>query len=498
MGSVRVDSPQLTANTGRLEVWFQQLATTGVDLPSAGNAAAGNAPAGAGPAANPLQKNGPNQQRFDVGGAMIRVLLKMRQQKNAEVSDADIAIEGNAQLRETKTPQPGEQPLSIKGDSVHVAQALSQRAHMAVEGQPAFVEARGMSLSGAKIELEQLNNRLWIDGAGRMTLPDTRTTGKTPATIEVTWQGGMNFDGRTAIYQKSVLARGPHEVLKTDELAVSLKRRIDFIKSTTPQRSSGEKTELEELVCRHGVAFENKAFDERGQASIDRGEARDLVINQTTGVINGTGPGWLTTVRRGMAQSMSGGPSLPGQPAAQPDPDAADRLTFLRVTFERGITGNLTKKEVTFADQVKAIYGPVDTWEQKLEADDPALLGPQGAILTCDQLTVRQMPSAQAKARGSVELEALGNTVVENVSYEAKAHRLTYAEEKDLLILEGNGRSAAELKYQAQKGAPPKTAMAGKIMYWTKTKITNISDAKSVDFGPFSGSLGTKPNKPKK
>ena len=56
------------------------------------------------------------------------------------------------------------------------------------------------------------------------------------------------------------------------------------------------------------------------------------------------------------------------------------------VFFQRTIGGNLNRREISFADQVRAIYGPIQDWDQKLEGDDPALLGPKGVLLNCDQL----------------------------------------------------------------------------------------------------------------
>ena len=56
--------------------------------------------------------------------------------------------------------------------------------------------------------------------------------------------------------------------------------------------------------------------------------------------------------------------------------------------------------------------------------------------------------------RRAVELEALGNAVVENITFTARGNRITYAEAKDLLILEGNGRSDAELLQQLQRRRP--------------------------------------------
>ena len=43
-----------------------------------------------------------------------------------------------------------------------------------LEAEPAQVDARGMTMEGAAIELDRGVNRLWIDGAGNMSLPMRR------------------------------------------------------------------------------------------------------------------------------------------------------------------------------------------------------------------------------------------------------------------------------------------------------------------------------------
>jgi hypothetical protein len=453
--------------------------------------AAGAPGAGAqrGPTAMLGPKHKTNGQRFDVAGKLVRVQMNLDSATN-DVVDADIAVDGNARFGETKTARPGDQPLSTKGDVLHVASALSDRTHVVIEGKPAFVEARGMSLTGAKIELRRDKNRLWIDGPGRMTMPLPPEPGdrtSKPQTLEVTWQKGMDFDGRTVVYSKSVLARSERQILRTEALEVSLQKKIDFI-NLPDDRDKANRAEIDRLACRGGVYFENHSFDAQGQAeSIDTMQAVDLAMSRTTGAIDGHGPGWLTTVRRGASQSLLDGRTPDGQKPAEPAKGGEKELTYLKVNFERTIGGNLNRHEVSFADQVRAIYGPIQDWDQKLEGDDPAVLGPKGVILNCDQLIVRQMPSVVRGKRGSAELETLGHTQVEGSTYTAIAHRLTYTEEKDLLVLEGDGRGDAELFRQLRPGAPPTRAAARKIMYWPRTQRVDINDARYIDFDQLRG-----------
>ncbi len=254
--------------------------------------------------------------------------------------------------------------------------------------------------------------------------------------------------------------------------------------------------------------FESREFDGRGQTGVTLIQVPDLMVNQVTGVIESHGAGWLSTVRPGNAPAApSGGFLGASAPPASTAPATgqADRskLTYLGVQFERGINGNLHRRELTFSDQVKAVYGPVKDWSDKLDAEDPETLGPQGVLLNCEQLTVRETnPSANpTQERGPMELEAIGNTLVEGMAFTARAHRLAYAEAKDLLVLEGDGRTDAQLYRQAHPGAATTKAAARKIMYWRGTNRVEVDDARFFDFGqisagdspPAADKNGTKP-----
>ena len=501
-GSVRLDSVPLSGATGRLEVFF--VAATA--------AAGGSATSGA---TNPAQRSatgqqnpGP-QQQFRFAGSQVQVRFNVR---GDQTELRDVLLEGNADLRETKTAKPDEKPLLATGDRLQLAGGDGPNSQVTVVGKPAYVEARGMTLSGASIQLERGSNRLWVDGAGRMTMPVNRDIGGHSQTaeqkLEINWEGRMNFDGHSALFERSIVAHTAQQLLRTERLEVTLKRTIDFSNPPTPNRKS-EPAQIDQIVCQGGAFVENRTFDERGLSSIDRLQALDLAINDTTGGIDAHGPGWVSSVRRGAPTP----PPAPGSPAAKaaatkaaatgaddkdkkPDKDQ-DKLSYLNVHFARAITGNMHTRELTFADQVKTVYGPVENWEQQLDAENPEALPPEGVVMTCDQLSVREtsdrMPAEDGKqARGFLELEALGNTLVEGNGFTARAHRLTFAEKKSLLVLEGDGRGDAQLFRQPVPGGPTSQAAARRILYWQSTNRVEIDDARFFDFGQFTAG----PNKP--
>jgi hypothetical protein len=177
-------------------------------------------------------------------------------------------------------------------------------------------------------------------------------------------------------------------------------------------------------------------------------------------------------------------PSSQTDPLATADSNAASgkRLSFLEAHFEREATGNLNARQITLSDQIRCVYGPVDDWQQTIVLDVARAL-PEGVVtLSSDRLTVAQPVVDRSKpGRQPIELAAEGNAFVEGTTFTARADRMTYAEAKDLLILEGTGRTDAILTRQAKAGGPSTKASARKVMYWRTTNTVEVDDAKSLN-----------------
>jgi hypothetical protein len=317
----------------------------------------------------------------------------------------------------------------------------------------------------------------------------------------------MQFDGRTAHFERTVVARTATWLVRTDTLDAALQRTIDFAHPPDPN-GKAEPAALEQLVCTGGprgrVEVENRSTDEKGLLSIDRMEAPDLALNRTTGGIHANGPGWVSSVRRGAsaaARGRAGGAAQSrAKPTADKKPPEQDRsdpnaLTYLAVQFARSISGNMYKRELTFANQVKSIYGPVLAWDAKLDVENPDQAGPDAMALTCDALTVREAPGRQADERSWLELETEGNTQVEGMGIVARAHRLTFSEQKSLMVLEGDGVSNALISRQKKIGGPQSNTTAGRILFWPSTSRVEVGNGRFIDLGPLPASPARRDDK---
>ena len=96
-----------------------------------------------------------------------------------------------------------------------------------------------------------------------------------------------------------------------------------------------------------------------------------------------------------------------------------------------------------------------------------------------------------------MELEAADNVVVEGRMsagyFTARSVRMTFAEDKGLLVLEGNGHTPAELFRQQQIGGPQSRLAAGRIMYWPKTNRFMFNDPQAVEINGLPTTGGGSP-----
>jgi lipopolysaccharide export system protein LptA len=515
-GNVQIDSASLTAATERMEAWFKQLGpeafatneeaqpaptvpkknpqNQGDDIFTTADGTARSKP-NAAESANPNEATEltavKQKPKYNLQGKLIRLQVAMVGQK-AEVTDATVS--GRVALRETQTALPTEKPLLITGEKLQLSQANLPQSYVSVTGQPATVVARGLTMQGGQIQLDRGKNRLWIDGPGKMLMPAKQnlrgeaTPNEQMLTID--WQGSMNFNGLVVEFQQDVVGRGESQLLRTGKLKAEIMERVDFSATTKPAD-----TQLRRITCEEGVYFENQTVEAGVRTSFEQMATRDMTIDQTTGDLFANGPGWLNTVRRGGAggdNPLAGGAFGPGAvakpistPLATAAPAGNEPLTFLRVDFRHAMEGNTIRKEINFTGEARAIYGPVADWDAKLDPDDPRGLGERDVLLNTDRLKVVEMPT-QRNGRNTMELEAIGNTLVEGQTFTARADRMAYTQAKELLVLEGTAKTDAQLWRQAYVGAPASHAAARKILYWKDTNRVEVNDARFFG-GQFGG-----------
>lgn len=429
----------------------------------------------------------PARPRFHVRGGLLEVQIVER---DGGIEMTALEIRENVQLIEKPAAAPGDEPLVLRGDRLEMIGTEASGRQATLTGQPGHVHARSMTLEGGRIELDQRANRVTVTGPGMMALPVDRdlegNAVEAAGPLKVTWQEGMQFDGLRARFDRGVVAQLAGRTLRTERMDVSLLAAVNLMQPDQDQRP-----DVDRIQCHGDVYARGQTHEQAGLVSIEQFRAANLAIHAPSGDIRADGPGWFTLVRYGTS-ALSGDPlveAVRGQqrPAAPRPADEEPGFTYVGVTFQGDLTGNLRARHVELHDRVATVYGPVGGWDDTIELEVFDRPDPPGILLRSDRLSVVQM---QQGGQRSVELDARGNATMEGRNVYARAERMSYVEAKDQIVLEGGGRANAELWRQLQPGLPSSRTAARKILYWRSTNHIEVDDVELLDLNLLSSEGG--------
>jgi hypothetical protein len=499
-GDVIVDGPQMHAVAGLLEATVDRTLAAPL-APPGSPATPGQNPR------NPAQPRNPHE-RFEVAGRSVALRLIPQ---GDQMTIAGATLEQGAQLEQLSTAGGrATRLLLVKGQRLHVVEAHTAATRVTISGNPGYVEAGGMTLWGGAIELEKSTNRLWINGPGRMTMPiaqdlDGQALAR-PQTLSVDWKERLNFQTDTAEFTGTVVARSSQQMLNTEKLVATLSRPIDFANpNVRPANTAAntaanaaanvaERPELAVLRTFGPTVLEGRQFGEDSQqSSYSRMELADLSVNRATGEIGGRGPGWIKHLARGAPQALFA-PEAGAAGKAPPPKEPAKQLTYLFVDFRKGLGGNIDRRSIKLFDHTRTVYGPVADWNDTLDAHDLAGLGPDGMFLEADQLEIREMGKRPGGKRGWFELDATGGVLAEGQRFTAQGKQLTYAEEKDLVILRGD---PAEMYLEDSRLSERIEHRADEVRYWLKLNRAVVSRARDINLSLPPGTQQKAPDERK-
>ncbi len=540
-GNVDVASPQLDVKTKRLEAWFidppiqePSHAPTRIGEPGA----VGRAPANPGVEDDLVQPVGgteeigappptPPKQKYAVQGDLVQMNLLRASTSavNAAASQPqveDLTIRGAVEVNEISVePAANAGALRVLADSVTLRKGSTPEALMTIAGNPAQVSARGLSLAGGKIHLHRGKNSVWVDGPGEAALPfpqDSKRSIETPmantsSRVQITWQGGLTFDGQKLRLERNVETRTETQFIAAETLDMELVNRIDFASLSGPMAggpisnandttvhrlpssnvvsgAAGDGLGIQQmlpgnsgigdvksihLTGESGVRVESISLDPLGrQISFDTLTSRTVNFQPQSGSLRAEGPGEVTSVRIGMPVDPTAG-------ANNVAPADASKLTFLGIKFLGEIVGDTNRSHISFQNQVETVMGEVTDWHQRINSTRVEDLGERGAVMYSDFLDIVEMKLAHGPKW--VELNARGNTRVDGKSFTARANRIGYVSNKDQLVLEGDGRTDAELWHRSSPTSNPSHVAARKITFRRTNNSLEVDGGKVLDIG---------------
>ncbi len=474
-GQVAIDSNQLNGTVGRMTIDFNY------PEPDAATGTAGAAPG----ATQDLTAAGPAGRSYRITGGDLAMRVNVVGNRPALSA---IRVERRVVFQENNRSDPNAQPLELHGDRLTVEDADTEAARVALAGTPAEVVAGTASLVAAEMHLLRGSDRIAVEAPGELRLLSAKSiTGQPlarPEPVIIHWQRSLNLVGREATFLGDVRVAGAGAELATNRLVATLSRAVQFDSNA---RSSGP-VDIEQVEARDGVRGIVRQSDPTGPTSISTFESASLSVNQQTGAIGGEGPGWLEVAHLAAANARVFS-IVPGKQQAEPTPQ---RLRFLRVEFIRGLAGNLHERRVEAVGQARAVYGPIDAWEQRLQMADIADPRPETVFVEGERIQVSESPAAvrPADGLGAGEVRVAGNVVIEGKAsdgslFTARGERAAYDQAKTMFVLEGTQRRLATITHQQYPGAPRRPQSARKFTYWQNTGEMKAEGVNKLEWTEF-------------
>ena len=133
--------------------------------------------------------------------------------------------------------------------------------------------------------------------------------------LVIAWQGRMDFDGQTARFIDRVQTANGGVSLQAGLLDCIFTQPVDF--SRQQGAVSSQQTDIAQIKCGDGVQISSTSEADGNLESLEKLFVRDLFFDRLTGDVRGTGPGRLTSARRGEGGLPMSTPGLPGQELQQ-------------------------------------------------------------------------------------------------------------------------------------------------------------------------------------
>lgn len=430
-------------------------------------------PAGSSPPAIPLH--------------VSATLIRLRAVRDGDKTDAaEIWNEGKVHV--TQDRKPGEAPFDLQGERLHVRKYSELDQVIRLIGSPAQIKDGGMQLEGPDINLDRGKNTARVDGPGTLRLPASKTLdGKAldkPQMLDVWWKEQMQFDGELATFFVDVKAVLGESRMKCQEMQVTFSKRISFADTKAPP-AGGDAVQVAQVLCKEGVEVENYEYLGTRLIGIHKASAWEFSLSQTTGDMQGQGPGSLLSWRRGNGK-RAGMTGTAGVQANRPLQTENVEWEYTRIDFAGAMQGNVSgafkgttqDRVTTFNDSVLVVYGPV---ERTTDQIDPDNLPKDGGWMSCKALRLTQHAGSQTQP-AYIDMLGTGNAELDGRSFHAKADSISFDESKKLYLLQSHGNESATIWRQTKSGARPNAERAKRMIYSPIDNRLRLEEATGLEW----------------
>ncbi len=437
----------------------------------------------------------------------------------------DLTVVGDVSILSTPVTATGvPQSLSITGHRLQLSPQPGEGNYRTLvsgeRGSLARVSAKDFDLMGQNINLDQTANKLWVEGAGSLVLkPDFSRKPATaeaasqlgsailrksaPENLNVSWQGGMIFDG-AKIYFEHLVDMSAEQTgeggkkssiqSQSEGLSVELSRPVQFQQLQSESKIGN--TEIRELIfvdqvseaqrafkqvalttvpqpsTPRPVVIQNRTYDASHQLSEQQKiTVPKAIVNMESGSVTSHGPGTISVHRRGKPSTDSSSNPF-GRLSGKGQAQNESGISFIQINFDGAMNVDTDSHEMELDGNIRTVYSPVQNWDQAFNPDNVLHRAPGRVLMTCERLLLAQW-SPRAEAKQTSEIIATGNAHIKSDTFEATADRVSYDRSNDKLVIKGTQLTDANLLIkQTPSDKNPTQLVAKQITYRIKDQAT--------------------------
>ncbi len=486
LGNVTVATPQIKADVNELQLWLVHVpennggpAHEGLSLSdSAGNPMyqfvsppSADVPPNIQPLANnsvptvmtpAREPSGP----VNVEGTLLKSTVIVA---NEQTWIDSLTVDGPLKVSGTQTTNTTS-PWSLIGKQLELSTNAQGQAKVQVTGSPAKIAMGEAWLVGPKIHYDQTTGLIWMDQPGEFSIPTTTlnrpvnegnralpSRGNSLQWLKAPhckWNGRLIFDGAVANIEGDIHIDGVFSPAEDRFWSMECGCQQMEIYLSTPINMQAPKqasSSLDRVVLKDAVDIRAAQNDSQGnRLSLERIVVPALTYHLPQSQLVGAGPGWirswhLASLNLGQMASSSSVRSTPKQ-----------EIQGAHLNFHESMVAYMDRSEVVFEGKVELAAGPLQSWDQMIDINTMQRLKNDEMMLSCDLLKAYDTSglgprgTSFAPATATWEFQSLGNVrfagKTDEGDYSGSGYRVTYTQPKDLLVLEGDGRTPAHIR----------------------------------------------------
>jgi hypothetical protein len=441
-----------------------------------------------------------------------------------------VFCDGTVHVRQ-EAAKPDEKAMDIKGDVLQMTSKPAGNELVVFSGSGVVSNNAGGDLAhlqmdkitiwGPEIHIDQAKNIAWVNGMGAMSMESkTNFQGaelERPVPLEVIWDREMLFIGDSAEFFGGIQAVQGNSRLTCQRLQVFFDQPI----SLKEGNHADQPARVRSLSCDANVRVEDITYDPAmvlqqykritgralmmtALASEDEPRASPNGKSAEQGnKVTVTGPGDVRILQRGAVDALNGPPPrVDGRVPVQGTPVSVSKGPAQRRPAQGKQAGEETMKMtyVSFAARMDAnsktnvanFWGgggggivqvldfPTEDKDEKIDLDTilASPLPPNWMYLRCGRLRVLDR---QENGRSNQQMQAFDRVRVLTRDFSAEADKVTYEEQKDLIIFFGDAHNPATLSKQSGIGVQRETLSGTKIFYRRSTRESRVEGADQIN-----------------